>query len=182
MEESHRRPDSNSSGEKWRKYGDLGIFPNKINTGTSTTIDSYRPSSSSSSSASPVRRTLDRAIPQPIDSYRPSAAPIMHLTSSSNLVLGRSTAVNDPASVKSETMSKSSSSIYIPNRSTSLSNSAQHQHRQTVSNSTAISATTTSYLPQEKYMEGKAKSLGIRRDFFQYLQRKRVRIPTFQTA
>jgi hypothetical protein len=175
MEEPPKRSDSSSSsGDKWRKCGVLGPSPKRVG----PSPNPYRPGSSSS--PSPVRRsTLDRAIPRPIDSYRPPVAPrqnfvapLTRSTSSSNMVLTRSTAMNNnTAPVKNE---MSSSSSDVPRRPTSLSNSAQHHQQPTVSSNSRADSATIVYLSQEKYMEKKAMALGLRREFFQYLQKKRV--------
>lgn len=172
MEESHKRPDISSSGEKWRKYDDPDHSAKRVVT-SGNIVDSYRPSHP----PSPARRTTtDRAIPLPVDSYRPSSSGAprpMSTTTSNGLVPNRSTAMNN--SVKSEMSNTSSSSVL--NRSTT-SNNLVLSRSTSLSNSPGLPV--TGYMMQEAFMEKKAKSLGIRREFFQYLQRKRVSVPISQ--
>jgi hypothetical protein len=125
----------------------------------------------------------DRAIPLPVDSYRPSGstqrpappAPLLKRSSnSSNLALIQSAIMKNPNSATESSNSFINHSLgvssSVPNRSMGLSNPS------------SISATVT-YIPLEAMMEHKAKALGQRHKFFQYLQMKRAsRFPIAQTG
>ena len=102
-------------------------------------------------SDSTVWTTTDHGIPLTVDSYQsttPRPTPAAPL--------------NYPASVSnpSATANKSLPPVTPQNRSVSVSNSSS----------------LASYMPQEKVMEKKAIVKGIRREFFQYLQKKRDQV------
>ena len=161
MDESHKRPGS-SGGSKWVKLGDLGSSPRKVS--TNPMIDSYRPSDSVK------RTTTDRGVPLAIDSYRPGSS------GRTSRPIPRAL-VNRPANMSNSDTSDRSVAIGSSghlDRSTGMSNPGL--------NLSASVSNLYTYIFQEKVMEKKAIALGIRREFFQYLQKKRgsyARVPFF---
>jgi len=107
-------------------------------------VDSYKPR------GSPFVRTSDRAAPQRTDSHRP-----------------------DPS-----TRALTAPRWEAPKRRTNLTTQDQLT-RPTTSRDIVLSRSgnlpaTSGYVSQEKKMEEKARKLGVRREFFQYLQELRV--------
>lgn len=168
------------------KFSDEGLFPKKVATGANM-IDSYRPSNSV------VRTTTDRAIPRSLDSYRPERL-ITPPKPIPTTFPSRSTDVHNSTTNRSAFDHPATSNQNPSNHPTRLRNSSTNSSAGTNPlgyssgsakwNDTGLNCSTGMTNPispsapsisLEKMMEKKARSRGKRREFFQFLQKMRVR-------
>ena len=165
---SHKRTDS--SVEKWIESVDRG----RSSTGTGaglTMVDSFR------SRDSVVRTTTDGGVPLVVDSYRPGAARPIATTLVRPIPSGssdRSATMNHSSGFRGVQPWTCSVSINDPPANANKHLSLQDSQNRLVSVNNPVGM--MSYMPQERSMEKKAIAKGIRREFFQYLQKQRDQV------